>query len=615
MRTDIIPSIKEIKITGSSEIFLSDFSMTDMFSCFVPVASETFEEFSVGLGGDKKISGVVDREYGDYEYGISVTADHIYMKYATYEGAYYSVVTLCQIARLNHNTICECEIHDFPDMNMRAVSDDISRGQISSLENFKSVVRRLSYWKYNVYMPYIEDTFRFEFMPDLGKYSDPVPASEWKELCMYARSYGVLVRPLINLLGHWNKNATLIDGQEFVLTRDGSYLSCLDPENPEVRKLVCNMLDEIVDAFGEGLVHVGGDEVSELASVYGKEKAASLYCSHFRMISEELKKRNCTMMMYSDMFTPVWGDYSYPFETIGQLDDDTEFVFWDYGVRDDYNGVHLLSDSGRKFAVSPASRSYGKFFPSLQVTYENIRNICRCANRKSDSLIISTWNDGGDILREENMIAMSLGGEFGWNNCSRVPYEDLVASFLFLYYGFEDADVGKFLSLYDYEKYFGISDINERAEISSMITSEFWKDARLPTCDRNDLQEKCSEALEKLEKAQDYIKSLTPVKNKLTFDSFKFDVSRLIWTFMRVCVIPTDAFESREEARGIADDLTLLAEDFELFKKEHKRLWNKANRQSEWNYLESRYIDAENALYSLIRYCKYGKRLTKNKFM
>lgn len=40
---------------------------------------------------------------------------------------------------LNQGEICHLEIEDAPDMPLRGISDDISRGQISTFQNFKDI--------------------------------------------------------------------------------------------------------------------------------------------------------------------------------------------------------------------------------------------------------------------------------------------------------------------------------------------------------------------------------------------------------------------------------------------------------------------------------------------
>ena len=47
-------------------------------------------------------------------------------------------------------------------MRVRGISDDISRGQVSNIDNFRRIIKFLARYKMNVYQPYIEDVFKFK---------------------------------------------------------------------------------------------------------------------------------------------------------------------------------------------------------------------------------------------------------------------------------------------------------------------------------------------------------------------------------------------------------------------------------------------------------------------
>lgn len=239
-------------------------------------------------------------------------------------------------------TIC-----DKPSMPLRGISDDIARGQISTLENFKDIVRRMSYVKCNVYMPYLEDTFVFKKYPESGKFSDPVPQEEWRELIEYAKDYYITLIPVFNTIGHWDKNARLSYFAPYVIKEndrpDGIPCTSVDVRKPEAQQMIFDMLDELVDVFGEaGAVHVGGDEVGDYTGLFKKEKAGEYYNEHFNRIYDYLKKKEIKTFMYSDMYTPLYGDYSLGIDYIDQMPEDMNFVFWDYACRADYPNIKNL---------------------------------------------------------------------------------------------------------------------------------------------------------------------------------------------------------------------------------------------------------------------------------
>jgi len=619
MKTSIIPAIKELRVSGAV-INISDYSLTDMFKEYIPVWEDIFSDFDVKLGGEKPLSFTVDPSLGKEEYRISASADSISVVCSDPAGAYYALVSIAQLAALNGGELAEFTAHDLPDKDLRAYSDDISRGQISTLENFKDIIRRCSYYKYNVYMPYIEDTIAVPGLPDFGKYSDPVPVKEWQEMVAYGRSYGISVRPIINLLGHWHKNCMLRDFRKYMLmktNKDGTEVptSVLDPRKPQTRKLILKLLDTTVEAFGQGIIHVGGDEPFELKDVLGIEEATRLYVEHFNWLNGEVKKRGCKMMIYADMFTDIWSGTHASFDSIKGLDSDIGFVYWNYDIKDDLKDIKDLAESGLEFYVSPSTLSFARFFPALGCAYDNCRLLAKQGAGNSSGIIISSWNDGGTLLREENTVAIAMAGEFSWNCESKRTLKDLLESFLTLFYGFEEPDVKPFLEFYDFERRFKDVDDLHRPGISGTLHNEFWKDPRRATESRFDLGKNCSKMFSALCDAQEEIEELKPKRNKIAFDCFKFDVSRMLWACMRSFVIPAGPFADREEARSIVDDLIVMGEEYSKFKRENKRLWMKTNRQSEWNFVESRYIDNEHAIDSLIRYCKFTTHLSKDKFI
>ena len=95
------------------------------------------------------------------------------------------------------NTLPAISIIDWPDMKMRGISDDISRGQVSTLDNFKKIIRNLARYKMNVYMPYLEDMVQLDSYPSIGKGRGALSKQEVKELVDYAGKYFIDVIPSI----------------------------------------------------------------------------------------------------------------------------------------------------------------------------------------------------------------------------------------------------------------------------------------------------------------------------------------------------------------------------------------------------------------------------------
>ena len=90
----------------------------------------------------------------------------------------------------------------------------------------------------------------------------------------------------MNLLGHFDKLFQIEEFQPLALRRkDGTPAPVMDPKKPEVRELISKLLRELVDCFGPGVIHCGGDEPVALTTVYGKQEAARLFIDHYTFIS------------------------------------------------------------------------------------------------------------------------------------------------------------------------------------------------------------------------------------------------------------------------------------------------------------------------------------------
>lgn len=94
--------------------------------------------------GHREVSLKICADLSKEAYRIRVSDEGIRISASAPNGAYYALCTLSQLFMLNQGEICHLEIEDAPDMPLRGISDDISRGQISTFQNFKDIIKRMS---------------------------------------------------------------------------------------------------------------------------------------------------------------------------------------------------------------------------------------------------------------------------------------------------------------------------------------------------------------------------------------------------------------------------------------------------------------------------------------
>ncbi|MEG2429449.1 MAG: hypothetical protein RSA99_03620, partial [Oscillospiraceae bacterium] len=218
MKTAIIPQIKSVKITAdkndaNSFINLCDFKVSNEILELLPIAKDIFslnKQSETNKNNPQhyisytKIEPINNNETKLDYYEISIKNDSIEIKSPDKKGLMFGLFTISELGLINDDKLSFCEIYDEPALNMRGFSDDISRGQISTTQNFFDIIKRLARYKYNTFMPYIEDVFAFTNIKAWGKYSSPIQKDEWKAIINFAKEYQMEVRPIINLLGHFD---------------------------------------------------------------------------------------------------------------------------------------------------------------------------------------------------------------------------------------------------------------------------------------------------------------------------------------------------------------------------------------------------------------------------
>ena len=561
-------------------------------------------------------------------YRLKITEEGILITASAPNGAYYALCTLSQLFQLNNGEICLLEIEDAPTMPLRGISDDISRGQVSTLQNFKDIIRRMSLVKCNVYMPYMEDTFAYKKYPESGKYSDPVPQEEWRELIEYAKDYYVTIIPIFNTIGHWDKNAKLEYFYPYVIKQNddpnGAPCSSVDVRNPEARQMICDMLDELADVFGEArAIHVGGDEVGDYTHLFKKELAGTYYNEHFNRMYDYLKAKGIQTYMYSDMYTPLYGDYALGIDFIDSMPADMNFVYWDYACRADYPNIRNLIDRKKKFCLSPASYTWNRLLPHHYVAWLNTKLLAQHGSENARGIIMSAWCDGGLTLREENWMGIYVGGLYSWNCHNTLSFDETIKSYFRLFFGL-DVDLEQYHRLMDYDKAFvehpyDPETFGQKIEFwydewqgaGSRLLREFLKDATQPV--DADLKQKLRGCDVIFQNAYTYFSALKPQFNRNAYDAFVFDIKRSCVAVEKLFLLSDTPFRSREEAMAMVPKIDWMTAVLEDLKQEHKCRWFADNRQSEWNYVEARYDDLIDSFRSLKRYCLNGKHLDKTK--
>jgi hypothetical protein len=393
---------------------------------------------------------------GAESYYIKITQDEMKVCSISERGIFYALQTLLQLGDEikckkkvdGKGFLLPCvEIADWPVFEFRAVSDDISRGQVSTVEDFKNIISRLAHYKYNVFMPYIEDMFYFRKHPLIGRNRGRLTKEEVMELVECGKKHYIDVVPIFQTIGHYErilhipkyKNLAEVPIENTLYFTPIFRGTTLATANPGTFKFLKELFSEIVPAFPAAYFHIGGDEPYDLGKGQSKELLEKLggedklYAYHIKKVLSLLRKYNKKYLIYSDAVLNFWLKYGRKPE----ITKDLIIVYWEYTTESTYPKLDMLLDAGYKVIISPTIFNFCRFYPDYVSAKENIYNFVKYASERRErgvlGTIISSWCDcGADNFREYNWYGYILGGEYSWNasGCKKEEFDKkFVANF------------------------------------------------------------------------------------------------------------------------------------------------------------------------------------------
>lgn len=428
------------KIVSSTRIVLGSDSKDERFAASLLDAElRTMKEMQLKISGEKMVRklpastifiGSSSSKYGKLFLSARKEALTVPMKAEGYildvdpagitivaeseAGKFYGVMSLLQLLRQEKRSIVvpAITIHDYPSEKIRGISDDISRGQVSSLENFKKIIRILARYKLNVYSPYIEDMFVFKSHPLIGKGRGALTAKEVKELDAYAGQFHVAMIPVFETLGHWEN---ILAMPEYVEYGEFPGAHTLNVSDERTYKMLDEMIGELAEAFSSPVFNMAADESWDVGlgaskSRVEKSDIATVHAEHYKRVLAILKKHGKRAWMYGDVIlnNPA---------ILDKIPKDITVVDWHYSLAERYTSPTVFRKAGFPFVVSPAIWSFTGPFPNYWHSFANIERLNRDGVESGSlGLLTSNWNDyGGEALRELNYLGYAWTAECAWN--------------------------------------------------------------------------------------------------------------------------------------------------------------------------------------------------------
>jgi len=199
--------------------------------------------------------------------------------------------------------------------------------------------------------------------------------------------------PFVNVLAH-------VEG--FLFTEEGRTMyeqlfkglqAC--PCKPEFQRLAREIIDDTIDVFSSQLIHIGGDETSQLAKCPEcqrlgeghEDPKAFVYAHHFSPLIKQVVERGRT--------PGIWGDMMFDHPQIAEILPKDAVVFdWQYfgGLQE---STPKLQAHGFRVVGAPTLQTYNAAWLHTESSEENVRKVAQDAlNLQCEGVCLTSWECG-----------------------------------------------------------------------------------------------------------------------------------------------------------------------------------------------------------------------------
>ena len=252
--------------------------------------------------------------------------------------------------------------------------------------------------------------YKFTSHPECAT-KDAISLADAKAIKSACGDAGLRLIPKMNLLGHQSKKSggpldgllnahpELDESPEKKNVRF-DYCRSVCPKHPDSLRIVTDLADELVEAFGADAMHIGCDEVFEIGNCprCKDTPTSKLFADWVNAIARHLKARGVATMIWGDRLLDakatdygVWeASDNGTSDAVKLLDKDIAICDWHYENCKSYPSVDIFADAGRKIYLCPwrYPENTQKFL-SYAVAHDRGQYL---------GLIFTTWYSCEDIM-------------------------------------------------------------------------------------------------------------------------------------------------------------------------------------------------------------------------
>lgn len=526
----------------------------------------------------------LNEEIKDQSYELEINEEGIYIRSFTSVGAFYAAITLSQlIDHAKDNQLPFVKILDYPNLALRGVSDDISRGQVSTLENFKRIISHLARYKMNAYIPYIEDVLKFDKFPSIGVNRGALTKAEVKAIVDFAKQHFIEVIPAFQTLGHYEN---ILSQEEFIKYAEFPGAASLCVSDDSVYIFLEDMLKEVFELFPTKYFHMGADESYDVGLGRSKhlletKSLGEVHADHYKKVYDICKKYGKEVLMYGDIIL------QHP-ELLSLIPKDITIVDWHYRSDDNYPSTKKIDDYGFKYFVSPSVWNFLTTFPTNINALPNIQYIIREGIKYDASgMINSNWGDfGAETIKELNLYGYAWSAQCSWNH-----EQSQLAEFSSNYFkDFFDLDDDRLSYLYETFSH----------PFNQVMWHDVWRHPALALREQAWWEPKTSQVtriswvnltMPQVEKLIEEFEQRAK-KNREHFEILKFLVSLNYWYCTKLQTqLLIQRFEKLDskEVKGLKDLIEKNITDLNNLREGYKNIWLKFYKPDNLNMVEDKF--------------------------
>ncbi len=526
-------------------------------------------------------------------YQIAISAEEIVMSATHGSGAYYAVQSLKQLLRAYgpDKAIPGMIINDYPDLEIRGMMDDISRGPVPTNAYMKQQIERLSEMKINLLTYYTEHVVKTEKHAAFAPADGALSIEEWQSLADYAKMFNIDLVGNFQSFGHFEK---ILAHPDYSHLGEGGTL--LSPAFEESYELLDDIYTEMIPAFHSDYFHINSDETFDLGAGASKARVDSLgesvvYAEHINRIYDMIDGKGKKMLMWGDI---ILNDPA----ILDKLPADVLPITWGYDVMESYTErITPFLDRGYNPLISTGILNSYSMIPDFEVAKGNIGGFLAEGKKlQAWGMLNTVWDDGGSALFSRDWYAVAYAAEQSWNSDTTDQTYD--ARFNRVLYGHNGLDISKALN--------AINELTSVKSTEKMNEAVFWQQV-LPDSGKSMLTnledwtkveaaaEKADAFLAEVETGYfsedlDYI--------QLTIDQYHFLASsrpaivEIADLYKRAYFLQQDTQKQQEARSSLVQAFDKLMEvivGLTALKAENQRLWLLENRSYALDLVEERY--------------------------